>query len=1090
MDYFKAGGVCLLFVLIAAALPIGGFAETPSDATASGTNSADTSASGASKTVSVSSGSQGFDSNSLGSTAAPIKVQRPRSGIRPTSVGAAASAVSMAPATSTSAASTSTASDSSQTQAQSQQSTKNAEVKTETVQDDAKKDESTNEITPALAQIIPPQVVKTQAVTDSTALAANASTSKNETLSTTASNETLANELKTDQTMANKTADNETLSTTENEPVPMPEFTDRIWRQGISPLDYTWTPLVFSGFYYDMDDRVGTENLTIHLDSEDDRAIDEHDLKYKTTAQPINFDFKEWGKYQVIGFMADKYFAGYSGTNVVDDISLINEGQLRKVLMDTNDEKTIVQGSVLPLEEGYELRIKEIDVDGNKVFLALAKDGEEIDSKVISPGNLKSSTYKYEVEIAGEDTPIIMAHIPTVFAGTESGVVTVDGLFQISDTYKSVEDGDEYGKMKVVSVSDAGVTMDNTDSITLGKGKKVEIFENVKFQVADAPELRFAPYVEHEGPYEIRGTIIYPSEAKEFTWTPYNFEGFYYDIDEDTGTEKLVAKITDGTSIEEGDLSYETSPSSVKFDFDDWGRYDVIGFMADKYFAGYNNNTRFTDEYSAISDGELRKILVDSSDEKTITTGSVLPLEEGYELRIKQVDINGNKVYLALAKDGKEIDSKVVSPSADIEGFRASNYLYKVDMGATDDVPLIAAHIQSVFKGTETDLATVDGLFQISDSPANVEEGEIQGKMKVETLSDTGISMQNEDPISLGRGRTVDIMGNLKFQVGDNEDRNFAPIAERSGATKALTLNVTEPIVVNKTMSILVRSNGEAISGVTVLVNGDVIGNTDAVGSISYVPKKVGALDLVAKKVPYADARENLVVVSSESAAATAASKSTESLASRLAISVPSEVLKNQTFLITVSGGANQSAIEDATVSFGQSIIGNTSSQGTLKYSSGILGEHIITAEKPGFDRASKNITVVTPIQVQGIELKSKTASTGKDVEITVYVKNIGGFNDSRNLELMVNGNKTKAAQPVTLAPGENKTVIIKYKPIEPGVYRLSLDGKEAAITAEKSKTNWALIALILVLLIAIGAGAYLYKSGELEGLKKRLQSK
>src|SRR5512136_2526364 len=101
-----------------------------------------------------------------------------------------------------------------------------------------------------------------------------------------------------------------------------------------------------------MNDRVGTENLTIHLDSEDDRAIDEHDLKYKTTAQPINFDFKEWGKYQVIGFMADKYFAGYSGTNVVDDISLINEGQLRKVLMDTNDEKTIVQGSVLPLEEG------------------------------------------------------------------------------------------------------------------------------------------------------------------------------------------------------------------------------------------------------------------------------------------------------------------------------------------------------------------------------------------------------------------------------------------------------------------------------------------------------------------------------------------------------------------------------------------------------------------------------------------------------------------------------------------------------------------------------------------------------------------
>ena len=41
-------------------------------------------------------------------------------------------------------------------------------------------------------------------------------------------------------------------------------------------------------------------------------------------------------------------------------------------------------------------------------------------------------------------------------------------------------------------------------------------------------------------------------------------------------------------------------------------------------------------------------------------------MEEGYELRIKQIDIDGNKVYLALAKDGEEVDSKVVSPSSSL----------------------------------------------------------------------------------------------------------------------------------------------------------------------------------------------------------------------------------------------------------------------------------------------------------------------------------------------------------------------------------------------------------------------------------------
>ncbi len=150
--------------------------------------------------------------------------------------------------------------------------------------------------------------------------------------------------------------------------------------------------------------------------------------------------------------MAEKYFAGYDAGDISDsNRSLINDGQLRRVLVDSDNESTLTTGSVLPLEEGYELRIKQIDINGNKVYLSLAKDGEEVDSKVVSPEDTKSSTYKYEVDIAGEKTPIVLAHISNVFASTESDLVTVDGLFQISDTYDSVEEGDKYGKMKVTS---------------------------------------------------------------------------------------------------------------------------------------------------------------------------------------------------------------------------------------------------------------------------------------------------------------------------------------------------------------------------------------------------------------------------------------------------------------------------------------------------------------------------------------------------------------------------------------------------------------------------------------------------------------
>jgi S-layer protein (TIGR01567 family) len=1084
MDYFKAGGACLILILMAAALPIGGLAATQNDAATSGIHSVGTSASGTGPIVSAESFSKSNEAQGLSSVASTTKAERQSSGIKSVAVAGSAAPSSASTGSAGAQGASKAAASQPSTQATTMQSTATETPKSTTVEAQTKvapaetKKSSTISAVPAIT-----------AASGNSTLKSNTAASLNKTLRATSANESGSNTSVNNTTSSNTTSSGnktaENIAPAEASVAAKPAATDRIWRQGISPLDYTWTPLVFSGFFYDLDDKVGTENLTIHLKSETTRSIAENDLKYETTVQPINFKFNDWGKYEVIGFMADKYFAGYSGTEVVDkDLSLINNGQLRQVLIDSDDEKTIVQGSVLPLEQGYELRIKEIDVNGNKVFLSLAKDGRDIDSKVISPGTLKSSTYQYKVTIGGEDTPIIMAHIPNVFAGSESGIVTVDGLFQISDSYKSVEDGDKYGKMKVVSVSDTGVTMDNTDSVSLGKGKTVVIFGNVSFQVADASELRFAPIVERTGTYEIRGTIVDPSVTKEFTWTPYNFEGFYYDIDEDTGTERLIAKIT-GSSIADGDLLYETSPSSVKFQFEDWGRYDVIGFMADKYFAGYRNDTQFSDEFSGINDGELRKILVDSKDEKTITTGSVLPLEDGYEVRIKQVDINGNKVYLALAKDGKEIDSKVVTPSTG--EFKTSNYLYKVRMGSSKDIPMIAAHIQNVFKGTEADLATVDGIFQLSDSPANVEEGEMQGKMKVQTLTDTGISMKNDGAISLGRGRTVEVMGNLKFKIADNADRNFAPVAERSGATKVLTLNITEPIVVNRSMNIEVRSAGEAISGATVLVNGEVIGNTDAVGTIGYMPKKVGALEVIARKIPYGDARSNLVVKSAAQAAGPSVN-----LTSTLSINVPSEVMKNESFLITVTGGANQTAIQGAKITFESEpvVIGNTSAQGSLRYSSSILGEHRITVEIPGYGKITRNITIVSPIKLQSFNLSSQTAKTGQTISVKANVENLGSTKDSRKLELIVNGNKTVDAQTVTLNPGENKTVTLSYKPTDPGTYRLSIDKQETIVTVEKAQTNWAMIALILVLLIAIGAGAYLYKTGELEGLKKRLQGR
>jgi S-layer protein (TIGR01567 family) len=920
---------------------------------------------------------------------------------------------------------------------------------------------------------------------EDTSLAADTTPPENVSLGTEVSADSNASE--TDESL--NASLNESENATEEEEVAEDDTEEekavnRIWREG-DPTEYSWNWKSFSGFFYDMENDVGTETLTVNLDS--GRTIEDGNLVYSTEPKILDFKYGDWGEYEVMGFMAEKYFAGYLASDLIDDdYSFLDEGQLRQVLVDSDDSQTLAGGSTLSLEEGYELQIKQVDIDGEKVYLGLVKDGEEIDSKVVSPeGSLESSTYEYDVEVSGEDVPIIMAHIESVFASTESDLVTVDGLFQLSDTYASVEDGDEYGKMEVKSVSQDGVEMSNEDSINLKEGGEINIFGEVGFIVADDDVLRFAPIVDRTGPQEVRGSVIDPSEEEEFTWDVYNFEGFYYDIDEDVGTETLTARITDKKSIEEGDLVYETRPQAVDFEFDRWGKYDVIGFMADKYFAGYNNRTEFTDDFSVIGESELRRVLVDNDDSQTLASGSVLSLEEGYELRIKSVDLNGNKVYLALSRDGEEVDSKVVTPSSD-PGDGSSNYLYKVDVGSEEDVPLVAVHIESVFRSTESDLATVDGIFQVSDSPVSIEENEVHGKMEVQEASEDGITMENDGSFSLARDKTIEIMENLKFVVADSDKRLFAPVAFKPG--EGMNMNVIVPdAVVDSPVTISVKSESAPLAGVQIQLNGSSIGTTDATGSVSYTPSSVGTYQVVAKKKDYNDGKASLVVrTASDAASVTAYEQANATLSSQLTINAPSDVIKGENFLITVVQGINQTPVEGAEISLDDGSIGLTGSQGTVTYVANLTGEHTLTAKKEGFDPGSKSITIASSIKV--VELKlPEHAYADREMEISAVVRNEGSNEDTLPLDLLANGTVIESKN-ATVKGGENSTVAFSYKPKDAGLTEFRLSEQSQSINVEPAKSNEWLIALILVLVIAVGAGIYLYSTGELEGLKRQIK--
>ena len=1121
MHNIRVGGVCLLLLLLAAALPFIAMAQEPQTGSSSAPQS-DNAGNDAASIISKSLAAKTSQEEGLSAE----KPASSRRGLKP--LGSAAqtsssqSAASIAPSSTPASAAPDTADKTAENAANADDATPTqaaADVPAATATEDTV---TPDEVDPAEAVADEPETVQaetepTEDVTpdeidaadnvvdepeiaqpeaqpadepeavqaEDTSLAADTTPPENVSLGTEVSAD--SNATQTDGSL--NASLNESENATEEEELAEEEVDEedkavnRIWREG-DPTEYTWNWKSFSGFFYDMENDVGTESLTVNLGS--GRSIDSGNLEYKTEPKDLDFKYGEWGDYQVIGFMAEKYFAGYLASDLIDDdYSFLDDGQLRQVLVDSDDSQTLAGGSTLTLEEGYELQIKQVDIDGEKVYLGLVKDGEEIDSKVVSPeGSLESSTYEYKEEVSGEDVPIIMAHIDSVFASTESDLVTVDGLFQLSDTYASVEDGDEYGKMEVKSVGQDGVEMSNEDSINLKEGGKINIFGEVGFIVADDDVLRFAPIVDRTGPQEVRGSVIDPSEQEEFTWDVYNFEGFYYDIDEDVGTETLTARITDKKSIEEGDLLYETRPQAVDFEFGRWGKYDVIGFMADKYFAGYNNRTEFTDDFSVIGESELRKVLVDNDDSQTLATGSVLSLEEGYELRIKSVDLNGNKVYLALSKDGEEVDSKVVTPSSD-PGDGSSNYLYKVDMGS-EDVPIVAAHIESVFRSTESDLATVDGIFQVSDSPESVENGEVHGKMEVKDASEDGITMENDGSFSLARDKTIEIMENLKFVVADSDKRLFAPVAFKPGEGMDMTV-IAPDSVVDAPVTISVKSESAPLAGVQIQLNGSSIGTTDATGSVSYTPSSVGTYQVVAKKKDYNDGKASLVVrTASDAASITAYEQANATLSRQLTINAPADVVKGENFLITVVQGINQTPVEGADVSLDDGSIGLTASQGTVTYVANLTGEHTLTAKKEGFDPGSKSITIASSIKVVELKLPEQ-AYASREMEISAVVRNEGSNEDTLPLDLLANGTLVESKN-ATVKGGENSTVAFSYKPKDAGLTEFRLSEQSQSINVEPAKSNEWLIALILVLVIAVGAGIYLYSTGELEGLKRQIK--
>ncbi|WNY26287.1 S-layer protein domain-containing protein [Methanolapillus ohkumae] len=791
---------------------------------------------------------------------------------------------------------------------------------------------------------------------------------------------------------------------------------NRIWSDGM-PTTYTWDARSFSGFYYNLDTGEGNESMTI---SNIGRSINDGDIKYVTTPSTTEYNYTKWGSYDVVGFMGDKYFAGYNSSE-----SMMKEGNLSKVLMDSDQKTNANMGQYIALEEGYSIKVDQINLKGSSARLILEKNGKEMDSAIVPSGENAS----FEKKFGNKNFTLVRVHVDSVFQGSESSIVVINGIFQISDNVTKLETGTKIDKMEITSVSSSRIEMENHDDISLSAGSNVTLMGKMKIEVADSSTLRFAPYIEYTDPgkYEIRGTVSdYNSSSYIIDkWTPQNFEGFYYDIDDDNvNTESITVKtdLTSTRTIAKDDLVYNSTVVTTDYNYSSWGDYQVVGFMGEKYFAGYDSSK------SMLKDGYLSKVLVDNDDKRNANMGQYITLEDGYAIKVSQIDLNGNSVQLLLEKNGKEVDSNITKSGQD------ATFERKI---GNENYIIVRVHVDSVFQGQESSIVVIRGLFQISDAPVKLEDGARYGKMEVSAHTSTGIELKNRDTIGLSSGNTVDFLtvGNttMSFKVGDNSTLRYAPIVIREvGSNSSLEVKASpNPVTLGSAVDITVSDRGTTLEGATVTANGSKIGTTNSSGMISYTPSGAGTIKITASKTGYVDGSASLTV---------------QEQLRNMSISIePDNIYPGTTGTIRVYDSLSGSNISGATVTIGSDTIGTTGSNGQVSYTFNDAGTFTIRATAPSYNPGTKSITIESKVNFvySNFVLKPETLSAGKTAKMSFDITNNGIESGSHTVTLQLvdaSGNVVdEDSQTVTLDVGKSKSVTLSVKPKNEGTYSLVL---------------------------------------------------
>jgi len=569
--------------------------------------------------------------------------------------------------------------------------------------------------------------------------------------------------------------------------------------------ELAWNALNFGAFWYDLDDDLQTEMLTLEAGvlngATDDRTIDEDALVYTTHAIYQEYELHENEGltvesdnpdgdtgYWIEGFMAEKYVA-------IDG----NSDKLSKLLVEFEDDNrtTLAIGERYNLIGGFALELTAIDDAGKKATIRLFKGGDPIEESLkcidTGTGNEQDRVYTYTADIGGEDDiPVCSCYVDEISG--ENDTIQIKYLFLIDDEVMEIDLCDTYGIMEVMTASKSGVVLRNNDAtLDLDTDSREPIMGNICVRTADDDSaIRFYPMVEYTEPgtYEVRDSVVNlfgMGSNSELAWNALNFGAFWYDLDDDLQTEMLTLEAgvlneaTHDRTIDEDTLIYTTHQVPQEYElyenenvtvesYNDGGDRDywLVGWMGEKYAAIDNNSDK------------LCKLLLEFEDDdtKTLFTGEKWDLGGGFALELMSIADTGDAVTLRLFKNDAPLDGSLKCITTNAER-QDCVYTY---IGGEDDIPVFSCYVDAIFRGTDINIVQVMYVFLIDDDVHVIKTGDNYGAMEVMTASKSGVILRNNNEvIDLSPGTTKNITENMYFKIADDDTAiRFYPFVERT----------------------------------------------------------------------------------------------------------------------------------------------------------------------------------------------------------------------------------------------------------------------------------------------------------------------